>query len=361
MYRVVAGSLLFALVANGCGTWRYLSYRSTTGLEGGAKLPCRCEPRLRVTSDWEPYLKRSVRSGVDIEALNSSLRNAFGDDLASNVCAGGATAPVVVELDIRRLEWRTGMSFWMWFPLPIVGIYFGAPLQVVTGEADVEVRFIQGLAEHGSYRGTAKLKKYKGLYYGYDLDPSDKTRGGMASLLVKGAIESAKKGVSADRVKLVNAIQAPPAAAAPAPAVGGGLSPEARGKVTIAVADLAEEGVSRNDAVVIADVLRGELVRTGAFTVVEKKNMDKVLSEQAFQQTGCTDQACAVKLGKLLNAQRMVVGSCGKLLDKYFVNIRVVNVETGEATYADSARGKVVEDIEKGLAEMSLRMSKSAL
>ena len=127
--------------------------------------------------------------------------------------------------------------------------------------------------------------------------------------------------------------------------------------LNIAVADLSADGLSQSDAAVMANILRGELINTRAFNVVEKKNQDKILSEQAFQQTGCTSQECAVKLGHLLNVQRMVVGSCGKLIGKYFVNVRVIDVETGKASSADEASGVSVEEIRQGLKDIAARMA----
>jgi TolB-like protein len=127
--------------------------------------------------------------------------------------------------------------------------------------------------------------------------------------------------------------------------------------INIAVAELSAQGMSASDAAVITDVLRNELVKTGRFKVIEKQNMDKVLAEQAFQQTGCTTDECAVRLGKLLNVQRIVVGSFGKLIDKYLVNLRVVNVETGEIIFGDSVGGRTVEEIEAGLKAIAARMA----
>jgi hypothetical protein len=89
--------------------------------------------------------------------------------------------------------------------------------------------------------------------------------------------------------------------------------------------------------------------------------MDKVLAEQAFQQTGCTSEECAVKLGKLLNVQRMVVGSFGRLMDKFFVSLRVVDVESGKVMFADSARGRQVEDIEAGVKDLAAQIAKLAM
>lgn len=128
-------------------------------------------------------------------------------------------------------------------------------------------------------------------------------------------------------------------------------------QLNFAVADLRAENVSAGDAAVMADLLRSELVKTEQFNVVEKQNMDKVLSEHAFQQTGCSTEECAVKLGKLLNVQRMAVGSFGKLLDSYFLNVRVVDIETGKVKYADSAEGKTVSDLKDGVQKLARRLA----
>jgi curli biogenesis system outer membrane secretion channel CsgG len=129
-------------------------------------------------------------------------------------------------------------------------------------------------------------------------------------------------------------------------------------KLNVAIADLRAENVSSGDAAVMADLMRSELVKTGSFNVIEKQNMEKVLSEHAFQQTGCTTEECAVKLGKLLNVQRMAVGSFGKLLDSYFLNIRVVNVETGEVIFGDSVEGTTVSQLKIGVRDLAGRLAR---
>ena len=126
---------------------------------------------------------------------------------------------------------------------------------------------------------------------------------------------------------------------------------------SIAVAEMDAQGVSSTDAAVISEMLRNRLVNTGGFTVIEKKNMQKVLSEQAFQQTGCTSAECAVKLGKLLNVHGMIVGTFGKLLGRYVISVRLVDVESGQAVLADEAKGDSVDQIERSVDAMVLRMA----
>jgi hypothetical protein len=85
--------------------------------------------------------------------------------------------------------------------------------------------------------------------------------------------------------------------------------------------------------------------------------MEKVLAEQAFQQTGCTSQECAVKLGRLLNVQLMIVGEFGKLMGDSFATVRVVNVESGEIVYADKAKGNTSDQLEAALRSVARRVA----
>lgn len=154
------------------------------------------------------------------------------------------------------------------------------------------------------------------------------------------------KGLKAASNKLLGPSTEPATAAAPS-----GLN--------VAVAEFTSQPAERGDARMVSDWIRGQMVRTGTFTVVERDQMDQVLAEQAFQQTGCTSDECAVKLGRLLNAQRIVVGSYGKFLDEYIVNAGIANVETGQVIYADSIRGKTTDEVVSGLRELSVRLAKN--
>ena len=125
-------------------------------------------------------------------------------------------------------------------------------------------------------------------------------------------------------------------------------------KLNVAVANLDSKKELADDAAMISDMLRVAIVRTGRFSVVEKKYMELILSEQVFQQAGCTSEQCAVKLGKLLNVQRVIVGSFGRLTDQYFINMWVVNVETGQVILADYKKLKKLKNIEADMSELAV-------
>jgi len=134
-------------------------------------------------------------------------------------------------------------------------------------------------------------------------------------------------------------------------------APAAMETVTLAVAELENQNVGKGDAAIIADMLRSELVKTGAFTVVERRQMDKITAEQGFQQTGCTGDECAVKLGKLLNVRKIVVGSYGKLMESFVLNLRLVDVETGKVTYADTGKAQNADEGTQIIKEMAAKMA----
>jgi len=135
-------------------------------------------------------------------------------------------------------------------------------------------------------------------------------------------------------------------------------SAQAGSIMNIAVGDLQAFDVSPSDTGVIADMLRNVLINMCAQSckVVEKQNMDKILAEQAFQATGCTQTECAVKLGHILNVHKMFVGSIGKLMGTHILSIRVVDVQSAETICGDTAKFSSIGDVEKELQNMSSRI-----
>jgi TolB-like protein len=100
-------------------------------------------------------------------------------------------------------------------------------------------------------------------------------------------------------------------------------------KLNVAVLDLDPTGIAKPEAQFLSDRLRTELFETGKFRVVERDKMNAILTEQGFQQTGCTSVECAVEIGQLLNVKMMVAGNIGKIEDLYSISLRLINVETG--------------------------------
>ena len=119
----------------------------------------------------------------------------------------------------------------------------------------------------------------------------------------------------------------------------------------------------------ISDMLVEELVKGGAYSVIERKALDKLLAEQNFSNSDRADPATAARIGRLLGVDAIIVGSItqfgrddrqvglggfGRSIGKYglggtsvrsakavvAVTARLVNVETGEILAVATGNGE---------------------
>jgi TolB-like protein len=115
------------------------------------------------------------------------------------------------------------------------------------------------------------------------------------------------------------------------------------GKPTVAVLDFEGRGITQLEAATLTDRLMSELAKTEAVILVERQQVDEILKEQGFQQSGCTTVECAAEVGALLGVQKMVAGSVGKIGETYTIDAKMFSVETGmtEKTVSKTYTGKV--------------------
>ena len=101
-------------------------------------------------------------------------------------------------------------------------------------------------------------------------------------------------------------------------------------KDIIAVLDLEQIGLSKQEATILTQRLTTELIFLEKYQVVERNNMDKILKEQKFQHSGCTDSECAVEIGQLLNSDYIIIGSVNKFGKTYALDARLIDVGLGK-------------------------------
>jgi len=123
------------------------------------------------------------------------------------------------------------------------------------------------------------------------------------------------------------------------------ISGFAQEKMNLAVAEFEARNVSAMDAAAISDFVRTELVKTGSFNILERRNMEHLLSEQKFQMTGCTTEECAVKMGRLLNCQKIIIGTLTNLGGIWHITASVVDVETGKITVSERVQTDSVANL----------------
>ncbi|MBI2899446.1 MAG: hypothetical protein HYY17_04635 [Planctomycetes bacterium] len=115
-----------------------------------------------------------------------------------------------------------------------------------------------------------------------------------------------------------------------------------------------------------ADVLINYLVEAEQFRMVERSQIDKILKEHALEHSGVTDDATAVKVGRILNvkliaygvvtnfgmreeATDVVVYQQKEQIAESSVTVRLIDVETSEILFSRMGDGKATRRVSGSL------------
>jgi len=106
-----------------------------------------------------------------------------------------------------------------------------------------------------------------------------------------------------------------------------------------------------------SDMLITALVKTKKYRVYERDRLNSIMKEQKLQMSGAVDMSTAVQIGKLVGAKYIITGAVteygvaksgahggglfnlGKQHYRSTVDVRAVNVQTGEIVFADTGSG----------------------
>lgn len=102
-------------------------------------------------------------------------------------------------------------------------------------------------------------------------------------------------------------------------------------KQLVAVLAIQPVGATKAQASALTDRLGEELLRTGKFILVDRSQINAILNEQALQQTGCTEQECAVQVGRILGVRKIVAGKVNRIDQRtWLLSAILVDVETAQ-------------------------------
>jgi len=143
------------------------------------------------------------------------------------------------------------------------------------------------------------------------------------------------------------------------------------GKVyTLAAMNMDAKGVSEVEVEVLSEKLRShisQLVNSAdykaqsdkdQYLMVEQTQVDKILEQYEFQNTGCVSDSCALKFGELLQVDRIVIGQIGLVGNTYLVSARIVDVENRKAIAFTSRehRGSIDEIMSSVILEVGTEL-----
>lgn len=92
-----------------------------------------------------------------------------------------------------------------------------------------------------------------------------------------------------------------------------------------------------------ADILATTLSEQKAVKVVERQRLRELLREQKLSLLGLTDPVTAVKVGKLLKADRIFVGGITKPKETFIINVHAYEIETARLVTSEQIQGKPEE------------------
>jgi len=107
----------------------------------------------------------------------------------------------------------------------------------------------------------------------------------------------------------------------------------------------------------IAETLGTDLAKSDRITLVERAQLGQALRELRLQSTGLTEPAQAKRVGKLIGADAIIVGSFYVRANQIVINARVVDVRTGKVMKgrAENIQGKL-SDLYTLLGDLANRL-----
>lgn len=101
--------------------------------------------------------------------------------------------------------------------------------------------------------------------------------------------------------------------------------------LNVAVLPFTGSGTSsESDLAGITSRFEAELMRQGFARVLERRNIDAILREQGFQQSGaCNTSQCQVEVGQLLGVDRIITGEVSRSGKLWSMTVRMVDVGSG--------------------------------
>ena len=110
-------------------------------------------------------------------------------------------------------------------------------------------------------------------------------------------------------------------------------------------------------AEVAQDNFTTELIKGGAYRVVERSQLDKAMKELKFQSGNDFDETSAMEVGKLAGAEIVAIGIVTALKNQIIVNIRGISVKTGIAEFAEREFIKTQDELLTVVEKIARKLS----
>ncbi len=91
------------------------------------------------------------------------------------------------------------------------------------------------------------------------------------------------------------------------------------------------------DTDALTELLQTELVKKkSTFIIVERNRLNDVIKEQQMLLSGMTEDEQAVKIGELVGAEKILIGTVSYWSGRYVLNVKAIDSSSGVVDFADS-------------------------
>jgi len=133
---------------------------------------------------------------------------------------------------------------------------------------------------------------------------------------------------------------------------------QAQQKSRVAVLPFTAVEAPASEARVVTSLFETALVKTGVYNIIEQNQISDILEAQSFSLSGCTDDACAVEVGKLLASELIIIGELSQVGGRYIANAKIIDVGLGRNVNADSvSAADIAEMTDSGVNLLAYKLA----
>ena len=127
---------------------------------------------------------------------------------------------------------------------------------------------------------------------------------------------------------------------------------EEKPRKRVAVLNFSADNTEESTARIVRNSIELSLFDTKKFDILEQQQIEDILKERKLILTDCRDEVCAGDIGDMLSAEYVIIGSVGKL-DKFSVNIKVIDIATRKILIAESIEVDDIAGIRSASGELT--------
>jgi len=131
-------------------------------------------------------------------------------------------------------------------------------------------------------------------------------------------------------------------------------------KMRIAVLNFRAQAVSESYAKNVSGLVRDEIAKTGKFDVIGQQEVAGKLKKLRPGEGNCSDVPCAVRIGKIISAEKILVGTVMKMEREIVITGQLVDVEKGIAQFNEGqlalSEGETVSAVSIFIANLTIKL-----